>query len=90
MIEDIEKTTGKPCDLPKGITPEQAQENTDVKAIIEPRLKALTEITDNFLTTIIASIDQVPYGIRWICKQIRSLTKVSSAMCIYEGVKPLQ
>ncbi|POW16814.1 hypothetical protein PSTT_01017 [Puccinia striiformis] len=29
----------------------------------------------NFLMTIMESIDSVPYGIRWICKQIRSLTK---------------
>lgn len=32
-------------------------------------------VADSFLTTIINSLDQVPYGIRWICKQIRSLTK---------------
>jgi len=75
MIKDIEEETGKPCDLPKGITQEAAQENTDVQAIIAPRLNMLMEITGSFLSTIISSINQVPYGIRWICKQIRSLTK---------------
>jgi Ras GTPase-activating-like protein IQGAP2/3 len=35
----------------------------------------LMEIANSFLQTIINSIDEVPYGIRWICKQIRSLTK---------------
>jgi Ras GTPase-activating-like protein IQGAP2/3 len=34
-------------------------------------------IANKFLTVIIDSLDQVPYGIRWICKQIRVLTKVS-------------
>jgi len=76
MIKDIEEETGKPCDLPKGITQEVAQENADVQAIIAPRLNMLMEITGSFLSTIISSINQVPYGIRWICKQIRSLTKV--------------
>ncbi|ORX86652.1 putative ras GTPase-activating protein sar1 [Anaeromyces robustus] len=74
MIKDIEEETGKPCDLPKGITQEAAQENTDVQAIIAPRLRMLMEITSSFLKIIIESINQVPYGIRWICKQIRSLT----------------
>ena len=76
MIKDIEEETGKPCDLPTGITQEAAQENADVQAIIAPRLNMLMEITGSFLSTIISSINQVPYGIRWICKQIRSLTKV--------------
>ncbi|KAJ3078966.1 glyceraldehyde-3-phosphate dehydrogenase 1, partial [Quaeritorhiza haematococci] len=75
MISDIEAETGKPCDLPRGITQEEAQANPDVQAIINPRLNTLMEIAGSFLQTIMASIDQVPYGIRWICKQIRSLTK---------------
>ncbi|TPX64211.1 hypothetical protein SpCBS45565_g06072 [Spizellomyces sp. 'palustris'] len=75
MISDIEAETGEPCDLPRGISQEEAQQNPDVQAIIAPRLTTLMEITESFLTTIIASLDQVPYGIRWICKQIRSLTK---------------
>jgi Ras GTPase-activating-like protein IQGAP2/3 len=36
----------------------------------------LMEIANSFLVTIIDSMDSVPYGIRWICKQIRSLTRV--------------
>lgn len=38
----------------------------------------LMEIANSFLVTIIDSKDSVPYGIRWICKQIRSLTRVRS------------
>jgi hypothetical protein len=33
------------------------------------------EIANNFLTTIIKGLEETPYGIRWICKQIRSLTR---------------
>lgn len=76
MISQIEEDTGAlPPNLPKGVAPEVAQENADVQAIIAPRLTMLMEIANSFLQTIINSIDQVPYGIRWICKQIRSLTK---------------
>ncbi|KAM5382151.1 hypothetical protein ACJA88_003946 [Fusarium oxysporum] len=76
MIEQIEEDTGQlPPHLPKGITGEQAAENPQVQAIIEPRLTMLTEIANGFLTTIIEGLEEAPYGIRWICKQIRSLTK---------------
>ncbi|KAI6133595.1 ras GTPase-activating protein [Pisolithus croceorrhizus] len=46
-----------------------------VKAIIAPRLTMLMEIANSFLVTIIESMETVPYGIRWICKQIRSLNQ---------------
>lgn len=76
MLEQIEEDTGTiPADLPKGITAEEAAQNPQVQAIIEPRLTMLTDIANGFLTTIIDGLEEAPYGIRWICKQIRSLTK---------------
>jgi Ras GTPase-activating-like protein IQGAP2/3 len=77
MIQQIEEETGQlPPNLPRGVPPEIAQANPDVQAIIAPRLTMLMEIANSFLLTIIESLETVPYGIRWICKQIRSLTKV--------------
>lgn len=35
----------------------------------------LTEIAEGFLSTIIEALEDVPYGIRWICKQIRNLSR---------------
>ncbi|KAI9754077.1 MAG: MutS-like protein [Chaenotheca gracillima] len=76
MVAKIEEDTGTlPASLPKAVTAEQAAENDKVQAIIEPRLTLLTEIATKFLTTIIEGLEQTPYGIRWICKQIRSLSK---------------
>ncbi|KAI8338627.1 Rho GTPase activation protein [Chlamydoabsidia padenii] len=76
MVAQIEQDSGSlPEDMPKSVTPDIAANNPDVQAIIQPRLKMLVEIAESFLTTIISSVDNVPYGIRWICKQIRSLTK---------------
>jgi len=78
MINSIHDETGElPEDLPRNVTPEIAASNPDVQNIIAPRLTMLMEIANSFLLTIMDSIDSVPYGIRWICKQIRSLTKVS-------------
>ncbi|KAN0120825.1 ras GTPase-activating protein [Russula decolorans] len=76
MINQIEEETGSlPENLPRGVPPEIASTNPDVQAIIAPRLTMLMEIANSFLVTIIDSLDDVPYGIRWICKQIRSLTR---------------
>lgn len=77
MVNQIEDETGQlPPNLPRGVAPEIAAENIDVQTIIAPRLTMLMEIANSFLVTIIESMESVPYGIRWICKQIRSLTRV--------------
>lgn len=82
MVNQIEEDTGSlPPNLPRGVPPEVASENPDVQAIIAPRLTMLMEIANSFLVTIIESMESVPYGIRWICKQIRSLTRVGTLIC---------
>lgn len=75
MMLDVESTGGE-WTLPRIVTTETAMANIDVQAIITPRVKTLMEIAASFLSIILSSLDFVPYGIRWICKQIRSLTKV--------------
>ena len=76
MIAQIEQDTGHVPDyLPKGVTAEEAAANEQVQAIIAPRLTMLMEIATSFLETIIQGLDETPYGIRWICKQIRSLSR---------------
>src|SRR2546421_9122572 len=76
MVKEIEAEKGAlPPHLPKSVTAEVAAENEQVQAIIAPRLKMLTEIAEGFLATIIDGLHETPYGIRWICKQIRSLSR---------------
>jgi Ras GTPase-activating-like protein IQGAP2/3 len=76
MVAEIEEKEGSlPPNLPRGVTAEQAAENETVQQIIAPRLSMLSEIANNFLTTIINGLEETPYGIRWICKQIRSLSR---------------
>ena len=76
LIGMYEEKNGKePDHLPRGITAEQAAENREVQDLIAPRLNKLDDIASSFLETIIKGLDQAPYGIRWICKQIRSLSR---------------
>lgn len=76
MVQEIEESEGSlPPHLPRGVTAEQAAENETVQQIIAPRVTMLMEIANSFLSTIIDGLEETPYGIRWICKQIRSLSK---------------
>lgn len=76
MVKQIEEDTGSlPQYLQRSVTAEVAAENEQVQAIIAPRLKMLTDIANTFLNTIIDGLEETPYGIRWICKQIRSLSR---------------
>ncbi|KAL2826982.1 putative GTPase activating protein Sar1 [Aspergillus cavernicola] len=76
MVREIEEENGSlPDHLARSVTAEVAAENEQVQAIIAPRLKKLTDIANSFITTIINSVNDAPYGIRWICKQIRSLSR---------------
>lgn len=75
LIAEKSQQGALPPNFVKSVTPEIAAENSDVQAIIKPRLEKLIETANGFLSTIIESLESIPYGIRWICKQIRSLTK---------------
>lgn len=57
------------------ITPDEAYNHPQVQAVTRPRLKQLEILATDLLRTIIASLPAIPYGIRWICKQIRLLTR---------------
>lgn len=55
------------------ITMERALKDREVANIIMYRLKGLEDITTQFYNAIIASIDYIPYGIRWLCKAMYQL-----------------
>lgn len=76
MIKQIEESTGTlPEDLPRSVTAEFAAEHPQVRAIIDPRLRTLSNLAEGFLDEIIVAVEDAPYGIRWICKQIRNLSR---------------
>ncbi|KAK9313807.1 Rho GTPase activation protein [Lipomyces starkeyi] len=78
-------------DMQKCVSAEDAAANAEVLETIRPRLSTLLTVANSVLTKIIDSLDSVPYGIRWICKQIRSLTRrkypstEDSAVCTLIG-----
>lgn len=76
MINDIELREGSlPSHLPRIITSEEAATNPVIKQHIFERATKLMELANSFVDIFIQHLNDTPYGIRWICKQIRNLSK---------------
>lgn len=75
LLNDRSSARGSMHGVPKALSAEEAAEHPEVKATIAQRVVQLMKLTNQFLDTIINGLDETPYGIRWICKQIRSLSR---------------
>jgi len=73
MINEQEILTGERSNLDRNIAAEVAAENPNVKKIIEERLGKLENICQLLVDKIVKSLDNLPYGLRWLCKQLRDL-----------------
>ncbi|KAK9456479.1 Rho GTPase activation protein [Dipodascopsis uninucleata] len=62
-------------EMQRSVTMDQALSNKTVHAVLQPRIVYISNFANKLLSSIIESLESVPYGIRWICKQIRSLTR---------------
>lgn len=73
LIQDYETNTGKVSDLPKDIGDAEAAAHPEVEAIVQDRVDKLLHWVDIFLNRIIEGVQTIPYGMRWICKQLSYL-----------------
>jgi Ras GTPase-activating-like protein IQGAP2/3 len=90
IINDQEMETGQKSTLERGISQEQALQNPDVKRILTARTQELERICQSFLDGIIRTIDDLPYGIRWITKQLRDLYLKAMPNAAKEDIIKLQ
>ena len=51
------------------------QQHRQVQNCIQTRMHKLIKLAEVIMDDILRSIHLIPYGIRWICKQIRNLTR---------------
>jgi len=70
MITDEEIKTGQKSKMERATNDTQALENPEVRAILKSRIDQLLEMCGWFLDAIINSLQDLPYGLRWICRQI--------------------
>lgn len=59
----------------KDITPKKAMDDDFVRKTVEERVKRLTEICQSILDGIIDNVAALPYGLRWVCKQLDVMLK---------------
>ncbi|KAH3767777.1 RasGTPase-activating protein [Pelomyxa schiedti] len=72
-VNDYESKEGKTFTEERKLTTEQAAAHPKVQEIIAPRMAQLERIADEFVAQLVNSLDAVPYGIRWISRQISDL-----------------
>lgn len=59
-VNKMESDTGQTSGLPYDVTTEQALEREEVKKLVDQSIERLQQITDKFLSTILASLDKIP------------------------------
>ncbi|XP_016077062.1 PREDICTED: ras GTPase-activating-like protein IQGAP3 [Miniopterus natalensis] len=70
-INQTEAQTGHRSHLPYNVTPEQALSHPEVQRRLDISLRSLLTLTDKFLVAIISSVDQIPYGMRYVAKVLK-------------------
>jgi len=86
LINEMEIRTGEKSTVDKNISEEHASTIPEVKAVVEKRTKDLQEVCEWFLEGIVTSLESLPYGLRWICKQIRLTTQKKLPDCTAEDI----
>ncbi|KAM4664022.1 ras GTPase-activating-like protein IQGAP3 [Discoglossus pictus] len=71
-VNQMETQTGKKSQLPYDVTPEQALTHPEVQRRLDISVRNLIAVTDRFFSTIMANVDQIPYGMRYVAKVLRN------------------
>ncbi|KAM5161709.1 ras GTPase-activating-like protein IQGAP3 [Callospermophilus lateralis] len=71
-INQTEAQTGQRSRLPYDVTPEQALSHPEVQRRLDISLRNLLAVTDKFLVAIVSSVDQIPYGMRYVAKVLKT------------------
>jgi len=73
LVTEEEMQTGQKSKRTKVNSDEEALAIPEVKELIDARVQTLRETAESFLEVILSSVENLPYGLRWICKQITSI-----------------
>nr|XP_021537641.1 ras GTPase-activating-like protein IQGAP3 [Neomonachus schauinslandi] len=71
-INQSEAQTGQRSHLPYDVTPEQALSHPEVQRRLDISLRSLLAMTDKFLVAIMSSVEQIPYGMRYVAKVLKT------------------
>uniref|UniRef100_A0A3B5PYU6 IQ motif containing GTPase activating protein 2 n=1 Tax=Xiphophorus maculatus TaxID=8083 RepID=A0A3B5PYU6_XIPMA len=71
-VNQLETVTGEASKLPYEVTPEQAMSHKEVRNRLQASSVALRSATDKMLNSIVSSLDNIPYGMRYIAKVLKN------------------
>ncbi|XP_030593239.1 ras GTPase-activating-like protein IQGAP2 isoform X2 [Archocentrus centrarchus] len=71
-VNQLETATGEASKLPYEVTPEQAMSHEEVRNRLQASSQALRSATDKVLNSIVSSLDNLPYGMRYIAKVLKN------------------
>uniref|UniRef100_A0A3P8VWU5 IQ motif containing GTPase activating protein 2 n=1 Tax=Cynoglossus semilaevis TaxID=244447 RepID=A0A3P8VWU5_CYNSE len=71
-VNQLETATGEASKLPYEVTPQQAMSHEEVRDRLETSSRALRSATDKVLNSIVSSLDNIPYGMRYIAKVLKN------------------
>uniref|UniRef100_A0A8C5NHP3 IQ motif containing GTPase activating protein 2 n=1 Tax=Gouania willdenowi TaxID=441366 RepID=A0A8C5NHP3_GOUWI len=71
-VNQLETATGEASKLPYEVTPEQAMSHEEVRTRLQTSSEALRATTDKVLNSIVSSLDNIPYGMRYIAKVLKN------------------
>jgi len=75
LISEEERTTGQESKLDKKASDDVQTAHPDVIRIVGERGEEIAACCQLLLDSITNAVDKIPFGIRWICKQIHSTAK---------------
>ncbi|KAI4875487.1 hypothetical protein NFI96_030041 [Prochilodus magdalenae] len=70
-VNQLETATGEASKLPYEVTAEQALSHEEVRSRLEASNQTLRSVTDKVLSSIMSSVDTIPYGMRYIAKVLK-------------------
>lgn len=73
-LSDIEIKTGEKAKYDRNLPEEEILQIPEVQKMIEERTKLLLEWTQLILKSIVQNFSKIPYGLRWICSEIKAIT----------------
>jgi len=71
LINTKEAKTGEKCTAERSLTEKMIVQDPEVKKILNENIENLKKSCTDFFDAIVSSVKKVPYGLRWICKQIK-------------------
>ncbi|KAJ9063622.1 iqgap- protein [Entomophthora muscae] len=72
LIKQEESRTGERSMRPYDVTAEVALGDAETRTVLIRHLQQLRAITDQFIEGIYSSLDRMPYGIRYIAKELKA------------------